>query len=68
MRDFCDLRINIPDLVGEMGLVAKNGVVMKTEAIHPFFSEPAWPLAISNGNILHPRSSCGAYVGTARPR
>jgi hypothetical protein len=22
------------------GLVAKNGVVMKTEAIHPFFNEP----------------------------
>ncbi|AJJ62373.1 hypothetical protein AT01_1260 [Yersinia aldovae 670-83] len=26
---------NVPE-----GLVAKNGVVMKTEAIHPFFNEP----------------------------
>jgi len=25
------------------GLIVKNGVVMKTEAIHPLFSEPTWP-------------------------
>lgn len=28
------------ELPSAEGLVAKNGVVMKTEAIHPFFSEP----------------------------
>jgi len=27
---------------------------METETIHPFFSEPTWLLAISNGNILPP--------------
>ncbi|CQJ05808.1 Uncharacterised protein [Yersinia frederiksenii] len=41
---------------------------MKTEAIDPFFSEPTWLLAISNGNILLLRSSYGAYAGTAQPR
>ncbi len=29
---------------------------MKTEAIHPFFSESTWPQVISSGNILPPMS------------
>ncbi len=31
---------------------------MKTEAIHPFFSESTWPQVISSGNILPPDELC----------